>query len=346
MIKIKCCGDDYMTKYQWDINKIRKLKQDCINNTQLLNNKKLFNSQQEFYDILIKFYMFDKLYTYMEYNETDEPIDDEFFIPNIEALNIIEKLNQNINNLQDKQNPYLNQRIFLNNNELIELVREFVNLIPSKELNASFDKFFNPKNHFVNINYTKIPFGIHGITKTDYINKICYSGILRENSLNDIITVFHEFFHMHIRNNESYDFFETNKVIYGEVEGCFANFLINNLSNQLGIDKDLFLFSIYDEFNYILESLNKLYIYKKILDLKKHKIYSNNWIYEMTNDSISYLTALDLFYLYEKDPEKALYNLFNIPNLSGENIEKELIQNDISFFEDNCKNLKRLYKSL
>lgn len=335
-----------MTKYKWDMQKIRQLKQECITNPQILNDKYLFNSQQEFCDILMKFYSINKPYNFIQTEDDEEIINIDDFKINVEALNIIENLNKELNNIKEKNNPYYNERIFLNNDQLIELVREMVYLIPSNDLKKSFDTFFNPKNHLINIDYKRFPIELHGITKTDYVNKICYAGILRENSLNDIITILHEFFHMWIRDNEEYNFFKTKKVIYGEVEGCFANILVNQLSNQLGIDKDLFLYSIYDEFNYTVSCLDSLHNYTYTLKTKKEKICSNDFVWQVTNDSMSYLIALDLYYLYQTDPEKALFILLNIPNLTGENIKKELENNNITFYQDNYKNLKRLYKTL
>lgn len=334
-----------MTKYQWDINKIRQLKQQSLEKKEIFNNSLLFNSYQDFCHTLLSFYRLDKCNSNNIYDEEDEYFDDDEIIDtniNTDGLNIIYELNPTIKNIKLKESTYLNQKIFMNNDELIELVRELVKLIPNKELKRSFDEYFNPKNHLVNIQYINYPIGVLGITRNDFINKICYASILRQNSLNDIIVTFHEFFHMYFRKNEPYNFFETPKMILGEVEGCFANLLINRLSNQLDIDKNLFLYSEYNEFNYIVHTLNTL----NELTKKDSLFLSNFDINEMINDSISYLTALDLVYLYQKDPEKAFYRLSSITKLSGENIKKDLSKNDITFFEDKCKNLKKLYKTL
>ena len=94
-----------MTKYKWDIQKIRKLKQECITNPQILNNKQLFNSQQEFCDILMKFYSINKPYNFIETEYDEEIINIDDFKINVEALNIIESLNKELNNIKEKNNP-------------------------------------------------------------------------------------------------------------------------------------------------------------------------------------------------------------------------------------------------
>ena len=195
-----------MTKYQWDINKIRHLKQEILEKEEIFSNKLLLNCYQNFCHMLLSCYRLDKYYN-TETNYTDEADLCNQVILNTEGLNIIYKLNQNIKNIELKEIPYLNQKIFLNNDELIELVREMINLIPNTELKISFDEYFNPKNHLVNIQYVNFPVGLFGITRNDFINKICYASIFRQNSLNDIIAIFHEFFHMHFRKNEVYNYF-------------------------------------------------------------------------------------------------------------------------------------------
>ena len=332
-----------MTKYQWDIQKIRKLRDDINKNEKTINNADLYEAAKEVYQMLLETYNINKICSIEEdpiYEETEYNF---FKYINMEALDIISELN--IKNLKTKKNLHLNQRIYLNNDQLIELVREAIRLIPDKSLNLSFDKYFDPKNHLVNIQHIKYPLDTYGTTINDFVNNINYINLYRTNSLYDIFSTFHEFFHAHIRSYEKYNYSTSKKVIYGETEGYFANFLIYHLINNLNIDKNLLLFKIQYDFNCILDNLKLLSIYNKSLkESCESDIFGD--ILGSIEHSISYLCGLDLFYIYQNDPEKALHALYNIPNLKGENIKQELLKNEITFFEDNCKNLKKLYKAI
>ncbi len=74
--------------------------------------------------------------------------------------------------------------------------------------------------------------------------------------------------------------------------------------------------------------------------------YTNNNFEEMINQTTSYLIALDLFNLFLKDPEKAVYDLTVFPTLSGNNPLEELSHLDITFFNDKYKNLNAINKKL
>lgn len=70
---------------------------------------------------------------------------------------------------------------------------------------------------------------------------------------------------------------------------------------------------------------------------------------ENSDDIIGYnlsdLIAIDLFYIYKKDPEFALYLLSNIRSYrTDDNILSILRRNNLTFMDDNLSNFKKYIK--
>ena len=179
---------------------------------------------------------------------------------------------------------------------------------------------------------------------------------------------------MIVREKEQPFFITTNKTVYTEVEGFFANLLFADMLQKQGIYNpgEIHSYSKRD-LQSILDNCNVTFIAKSGMNLLKDgkinfsqletilrekniltPVNENNFPAFIDNEtfendldlSISYLVALDLYYQYKQDPEKALHNLLTIPSLDGEQIKKDLETIDVTFFDDNYSNLNRHCKML
>lgn len=62
--------------------------------------------------------------------------------------------------------------------------------------------------------------------------------------------------------------------------------------------------------------------------------------------SIGRLIAFDLFAIYQEDSDHAFKLVSNIVNGDDSNVTSLLEKNDITFFKDGCKNMKKYYKKI
>ena len=63
--------------------------------------------------------------------------------------------------------------------------------------------------------------------------------------------------------------------------------------------------------------------------------------------SLGYLVAIDLYYIYKRDPELAFYLLKNLKFIKQENdIASMLRRNHITFMDDGYENLKKYIKEI
>lgn len=262
----------------------------------------------------------------------------------------------------------------LDDDQIIELTKELFREIPNKYINDRFDFYTNPSNSLLHMRYhRKLSTNYLGLSFVDFENHLSYGLISRQNSIQDIITLGHEIFHMIIRENEEPFFYESNKTTYMEVDGFFANFLFSQKLKEKGYDsqelndfdtrdlqltlrQSILIFTITSGFN-LMKQQGKIDFSKLSSILEKQNIPSpitkNDFtsllkynFNEFTNYFISYLTALDLFSLYKVDPELAINNLLLVPTLEGNKPKKDLESIGITFFEDGYHNLEEQCKKL
>lgn len=262
----------------------------------------------------------------------------------------------------------------LSDKELINYTRRLIETIPNDIFLQRFDYYTNPDNHFLHIRHnSELICDAYGLATVDPVNKISYGLVSRYNTIQDVITTGHESFHMIIRENEIPLFDSSNKTIYTETEGFFANMLLNKILQERGINnKELTMVAI-AELQIILDYIKRIIIINCIYnntneqgnidfktiknELKSHSITTpiskKNITYFLDENTkqdlyniISYLTGLDLFVQYEQDPEKALHNLLKITTLPGDNPEKELSTIGVTFFEDGYINLENKCRRL
>lgn len=300
----------------------------------------------------------------------------ENILPNVDPIQMSSLSNAlNITKKYDtKLSPNNFSECYLNNKELVEVSIHLFEKIPHKYFVQKAKFFADPKNQLLHIEHqSKTVTPCPGLTFVDTDKHISYGLISRRNTSLDIITLFHELFHMNIRKNTPPLFENENQSLYDETEGYLANLIIYdlmknenlyeedalsfikfNLNRNVTTFTDAFIiesiFSKFEKENQVdFKSLNK---YLKAHDINT-PINNKNLLGFLqedfkndVDDAFSYLTALDLYDLYKKAPEKAINNLFLLPTLQGNNIQKDLENIGVTFYQDGYQNLNKQCKRL
>lgn len=356
-----------MSKYNWDLN-------------DLINRKNEIKKQLAIYEDLLTTYS-DLIEAYDKRIIINNMLSSDRMQLQFQKKGFLEKLElviSSIEILKDYQLPFINchfSNLILNDDELIEMTRDLFKQLPCKDFLEKFNYFTNPDNHLFHIrHYKKIPTDALGLTFQDPVKQECFGLISRYNTVEDIISLGHEIFHMIIRESEKPLFWKTPKTVYTEVEGYFANLIFSRMLSKThkSMQQDLTQMDIRD-LQTMIDSVNYSFIVKNSLSLvdKSGKIdfqklngllqqynindpinaevlsnYIEGDFEEELNTSSSYLVALDLYHEWQNDPEKAFYHLIQIPNLEGENPKCDLEQIGVTFFEDGYKSLENHCKTL
>ena len=257
----------------------------------------------------------------------------------------------------------------MTNDDLVNITNQIYQSIPNKDFYNAFKEIIDSNKHLLHIkNSKKIPLSKLGLTIVDTYNHIPYAIVARNNSIEDILTLTHECAHMILNKNYSSNYFETKQSVYGEVEGYFMELLANTYLQNIGFPESVLnSYLTFDLQNYINQMVST-FIAKTIIentdeqdnvDINKVNahlsdknplikigkydaiLYTNEQFEYWVDDCCSYLTSLDLYNLYLKDPEKAIYDLIQIQNLSGENPRSELSSIDVTFFNDGYSNFNK-----
>lgn len=279
---------------------------------------------------------------------------------------------------KDYQIPFIDfyfSTLPLTNDELIEETRQLFKSLSIKEFLDGFDYYTNPKNQLLHIKYyKKLLTDAYGLSYVDPSKQICYGLIARHNTIEDIITVGHELFHMIIRKKEEPLFNYSEKPTYEETEGYFANLIFcdmlqqrkTNNSSELSWISTIDLQSIIDSITCTFVAKNSISTMDQngninypdlLLNLQQYNInlpineeninyFISSTLDENINQTVSYLTALDLYHLWQTDPEQAFYYLMRVPTLEGKEPKRDLEQIGVTFFEDGYKNLSDHCKKL
>jgi len=359
-----------MKKYNFDLNYLIKIRND------LTSKVDSYTSTLETYQGLIDNY--DKRInptdnTYLDVSSEvsiSSFLNEIFKDTNMELQNILLPAKNIIINYDNsiEEEPVI--PLHLNNEQLVDYTIDLIRQIPNSNFVNLINSCVESEDHLLHIKHkSKLTTDFYGITFIDYINHRPYGIISRGNTIEDIITLGHELFHMVI-NKDAKPF---SLSPYSEAEGYLANMIMCDLLRDefLG-DKevnhintiDLFRnnCTIYDSFITMailnhLKTNGKPNMRKLNTYLKEEKIqtpvrrynyqaFFHSKYNEDLNDAFSYLVALDLYDLYKKDPEKTINSLFTVSKLKGENIEKELESVDVTFTQDGYQNLDNTCKKL
>lgn len=363
-----------MAKYSWDIE-------------ELMKKRNFFKKQMEIYKELAETYdsmieNSDKhLFTgdYYDYDDIEnrslKELQEDFFNTlsrkNIslitDSISVISPFDTQIDNCNVS-------KLTISDEELVNIVRELFKNLPNKDFVKKFEEISNPDNHLLHIrDRKKLPTNCLGLAYIDPIDHLSYGLVSRRNTIEDIISLFHESFHMIVRENEEPLFSATNKTLYSETEGSFATLLVCNMLKEMGYNKEELAFVEKRQLIVALDTITSFYIITNGFNnideqgniklnqfnnfLKKNNIYVPitqntfcNLVSKISNeelsDGISYLTALDLFKQYKNDPEKIINTIQEIPILKGNEPKKDLSSIGVTYFEDGYNNLEKQCKML
>ena len=386
-----------MARYHWNLNRIKekiKIVEDAINATQKHPN----NIYAEY--IIQNLTQFKDLYHFLLYyynisKTSTSSYDSSFYnSPVGKAEKMIEespkeKLNsflfnshtisKSLINISTNGLNYTNgysitevnpSPLYINNQDLLELFNDFILQMGSPSLFRKIDQ----EGPHIELNIQKEPnyfYSMEGCCFEDSLFSEKYINICRSNTIQDMVTLCHEFFHG-FHSNLNLKYTERNELCYfSELEGSFANLLVAEYYRQLGQEENAYYIdSIYLE-NYILrnfelnigfllaEQKRKFTLESFNQKLRKRNIEitftDKDEIFEYLTEpaslllryNLSYLASLDLFELYQKDREKAFVKLEQIKEM---NYHQHLIrlfkEIGFTFMEKNCPSLQKQLKRL
>lgn len=361
-----------MNKYNWNLNYLLKKRQELEEKVAIYESslatykaliasydKRIKSSSYEYKDDL------DGIENEMDINEFVEEI-----LPdtNPKALEMLLYTKNLFQRYSWKYEPISYSPCYLNNKQLVDYTISLIEKVPNKGLVDDIKSFVIPTKNLLHIKHKdKLSTNYGGVTFIDFSTRKPYCLIARENNTNDIIALAHELFHMAIKNRANINNINGPNTIYDEIEGYMADFIMQNLLKEEGIQEkeidfmdtedlwktgitaqDFFITNAilaYSDDNYKvrLGDLNQ-FLKEENFKFKITKKNIDAFFYDKFNEDLayafSYLAAVDLYELYKIDPEKAIYHLYCTNQFNGLSIEKELKSIDVTFYEDGYKNLE------
>ena len=263
------------------------------------------------------------------------------------------------------------RKIKTNNQELVDIAIDFFNEMTTPTIANKFQNILNDGNR-IQINYEKGSSNYGGLTLFENLLKNKYIYIRRENELLDLVLLPHEAFHYMFMGENNDIVGNYNTMYLNEVEGMFANILFTDYADKITENGSKYF---KDYFNntyklFVYDAVIRYAIIQSITNKRKIKFNKLNQFLEticpnpehfekeeqfikyldtpqdftMTY-TLSYLTAIDLYYKYLNDRDEAFYFLECIRNYKKTNQVFNLLNNNgITFMNDNYENLKRYIK--
>lgn len=304
------CGNDAIRFYKERIKELEILYELDKNsdNLELINS---FNSlfKRERYNFILfelindlRWRLVDKKNFINSYNEIDEKV-----------LNVIIKMDNILSeefDLDRKKLEIIAQKI--NKKDSLELVDDFFYSLGNKTLLSEYIKIrddelpniYLGKSHIVGENY--------GLTIYDHLYDTSFSKINMSGTINDPITIAHEIMHMIFFNLFSY-----GKIFaLSEIEGAFSDYIFadflqkKKIVNHSSIQINYEYFYLIKENCRTIRKANNYFDNKKILSFISYK----KDPYLDADYNLSYLAALDLFFVYLDDKKYAINELISLGN--------------------------------
>lgn len=389
-----------MARYHWDLNRIKekiKIVEEAIDAIQKRPNSRYteyvienLTQIKNIHHFLLSYYniskssdvFYDSPFYDSELGKAEEMVDEDpeeklndfLFNTHTISKSLITISTNGLNytngySIVDIDTPTL----YINNQDLLELFDDFIHQIGCPSL---YHKIDQERSH-IELNIQKAPnydYSLEGCCFVDSLFNDKYINISRSNTIQDIVTLCHEFFHGFYTNLNFKDTYHNELYYFSELEGSFANLLVAEYYRQLGQEKiayyiDTSYLESYTLRNFelnigfllakqkgkiTLERFNKKLARKKIretfTDIDEIFEYLTEPASLLLCYNLSYLASLDLFELYLQDREKAFVELEKI---KGTNYRYHLIglakKYGLTFIEKDCpslqKHLKRLEKS-
>lgn len=373
-------------RYKWNVEEIReniiqlelmKALENSLDNIENINNVLgIYTEMLDNYDNRIKEQ--DILYN-LDYNISDLNVALEVLSYYYKSINpeIIKILIGSYKPFyeiyyQQKKDEGLVDPILTSTNDDLKKITEnfFIEMTPA-EIAEKAIKILN-KEGLIHINHSKNSCNYDAITLLDCILNKKYIYLLRNNRLTELRALPHEMFHYVFSDFDDYKSQYSNMYFVNETEGSFANILFGdyfyqnndqfgNFFNQLNlltyesnvidlIVRDAVVTTLRDNNKIRLNNVNKIisnYNLTSFNDENEILEYISNSHESLIKYTLSFLIAIDLYYIYLEDKELAFYLLKNIRYIKSENdIFKVLRNNHITFMDDGYKNLKEYTKKI
>ena len=227
----------------------------------------------------------------------------------------------------------------------IELVEEFFYSIGNKFILDEYIKIRDNKLPNIYLARGNIMDINHGVTFFDHLSNESFAKINMTHTLCDPITIAHEIMHMIFFN-----FF--NKLDYYylmEIEGFFSDYLFADFLNKRKITKHSAFQINYESFFNLTDSCK---VVKKAnnyfnSDKKIQFIDYRNDPQTAVDYNLSFLAALDLFFLYLEKPSLAFEELLSFSSKSKD-VTTNLFNNNRypNFYRDDFQNLRYTIKQM
>ena len=257
------------------------------------------------------------------------------------------------------------------NDQLMTISDEFISkMIPASVRKSIFDIDGFKKN--IQFSYSKYNDCYSGMTIFEPIFDEKYIYISRTNMLIDLVTLPHELFHYVFNDSDVGEMNDYNMYYTCEIEGGFANILFsdyfynnayqyNNYFSGYFLEvfhsgisemvvRNAFVSSVRKNGNFRMNKFNKELSWWGIIPFTdKDEIvdYLVDPLDKNLKYTLGYLVGIDLYYIYQRDPEFAFYLLKNIRYMRHENDVLGLLRkNHITFMDDGYENLKKYVKKI
>lgn len=374
-------------RYQWDLFKMRSrfiFLKECYQNENDKTLKITFKELMESYQEMLKLSFkkkeeknssLDDSQYYNNFHEFILKTSQEFQSNDLSCLNFI------LQSYLPFKEQYLTSeslsdiKISSTNDEIVNITKDFITKYVPTTLHKNLDFLFFPSKENINklqISYSPVETTYGGITYIDPFFQEKYIYIARKNHLLDLGITPHESFHYLITDFDDYKKENYNSYYLTEVEGSFADILFGDYFYQNSIEfrnyfnqyrlqvyenevcdlviENAFIDSLTQKGRFRINKFNQtLEVYDIIPFHNKEEITKYMTIPMDINMkyAMSFLVAIDLFYIYQKDPEFSFYLLKNIHFMKEENdIIGLLRRNHITFMDDGYENLKKYVKKI
>jgi len=262
-------------------------------------------------------------------------------------------------------------RIKTTNQELVDIATDFFNKMTTPTIASKFQNILNDGTR-IQINYEKNNSNYGGLTLFEDLLKKRYIYIQRKNELLDLVLLPHEAFHYIFMGENNSIIGNYNTIYLNEVEGMFANILFTDYADKIAENGSKYFKNYFNNTYklFVYDTVIRYAIIQSITNKRKIKFNKLNQFLETICPSpehfenseqfikyldtpqdftitytLSYLTAIDLYYKYLKDREEAFYSLECIRNYKKTNQLFNLLNNNgITFMNDNYENLKKYIK--
>lgn len=366
-----------MKKYKWNVFEIRKnisTLQSLLKDDGYQFEKKLISDTILQYQNMLKIISnnFNDTLDFNNDMSLHECMLEYTAVLDDSCLPIIELVLDSFELVKDIQsNCEVDYIVNYDNNYLMEITNDFLDdTLPKKYLKI-YNSYIKSNPDYLHIQKNSL--NSSGMLFIDSVLSNKYVMVNRNNTLWDLVTPSHEFFHLVFNDFSSYLTFDNLMSFTTEIDGSLANLLfIDWIKKKLpkeasSLENDILIFyqmrvlslMLLNIYFYSLNSksiFNSSLFYEECKKINYHheidiQTVKKLWNDEGAEDSITYtisdLAAIDIHNIYKKDPDYAFYLLSKIRSIrSSDDPIKVLRDNNITFMDDNFYNFKKYIKNI